>query len=544
MPFTDSLTDSFTSGFVRPFNGKPIEENLYTLLDTFAAAFAAGSVNGTFCDTGQIRFVTDGNSKLSITANNTLSVATGGAGTGSPGLWYPSFSRTSGLVFLCNLTLADTASNIAAGWDSNQSGASLDAITFAGGALTKVITGGSPLNFGTGFAASATTYDIAVILRAAGAFYFVKGGVFTNWTLMWSSGTAVNSPMFPVIQQGGGTTTVFTANGSAVSGKEKGPRVPLKTYLPMPSASDSFARANGALGSTNGLGAPEANGGNGLAWTGSTFAIASNAAVNTPTTGSDVAVNGGFSADTDWAKGTGWTIAAGLASKAVGTQSDITETTGAASTLYLVTYTVSNYASGTFTALAGTNTGTGRSANGTYAELIYANGTTIGVRATNTAVGSIDNVSYIPYITSSLFASVSGQSVDSHVVANVTVSGTSFSGGVISLDSASNPQNYVLFYHDGTNAHLEKYVAGARTSLINTAATYNAGAPIQVVKFGTSYILYYNNAIVSTQQTVSDAGIISNTLDGIYSTASSNTCSNFVTRPLGSNNEYSGLDLL
>lgn len=65
-------------------------------------------------------------------------------------------------------------------------------------------------------------------------------------------------------------------------------------------------------------------------------------------------------------------------------------------------------------------------------------------------------------------------------------------------------------------------MAGTYTSVVSAAATYSAGAEIRVIKDGTAYRLYYNNALVGTG-TIADAGIISQTLHGIFSTYSGNT---------------------
>jgi len=80
---------------------------------------------------------------------------------------------------------------------------------------------------------------------------------------------------------------------------------------------DSFGRANGALGFTENeyLGKKARS----LTWTGATWTISSNKAINTPIPLGDLIVNGGFAADTDWTKQAGWTIAGNVG---VGTATD------------------------------------------------------------------------------------------------------------------------------------------------------------------------------------------------------------------------------
>ena len=80
------------------------------------------------------------------------------------------------------------------------------------------------------------------------------------------------------------------------------------------------------------------------------------------------------------------------------------------------------------------------------------------------------------------------------------------------------------------------------TSVISAAATYSAGATMTVIKDGTSYSLFYNNAKVGSTSTISDAGLVSNTKHGLFSTYSGNTLDNFLVWARGTNGEYSRLN--
>ncbi len=104
-------------------------------------------------------------------------------------------------------------------------------------------------------------------------------------------------------------------------------------------------------------------------------------------------------------------------------------------------------------------------------------------------------------------------------------------GLVLCLDDAATPANFLIAYHDGTKAHLEKCVAGTYTSLISAAAAYSANATLRVIKDGTSVDLFYNEVKVGTTQTVSDAGIKDNTIHGLFSTYPGNTLDNFMLFP-------------
>ena len=113
--------------------------------------------------------------------------------------------------------------------------------------------------------------------------------------------------------------------------------------------------------------------------------------------GEEKIVNGDFATDSNWTKGTGWSISGAL--NAVATTSTAFQiNTGIVSgKTYKVTYTISNYVSGSVRIELGSgnvSVGTIRSANGTYTEYIVALGDeTIYFDGIVSFTGSIDNVS-------------------------------------------------------------------------------------------------------------------------------------------------------
>lgn len=114
--------------------------------------------------------------------------------------------------------------------------------------------------------------------------------------------------------------------------------------------------------------------------------------------GADLAVNGGFSADSDWTKGTGWSIGSGVASSDASqtSDSDLVNTGIAleATKKYSVTFTVSGRTAGNVTAVVGNTEGTDRSTNATFTEIITAANTDpLTIRADADFDGDIDDVS-------------------------------------------------------------------------------------------------------------------------------------------------------
>lgn len=113
----------------------------------------------------------------------------------------------------------------------------------------------------------------------------------------------------------------------------------------------------------------------------------------------DVVTNGAFGSDTGWTKGTGWTIAAGVAD-CDGTQvavSDLSQTpTLVDGVTYKLTFTLTRSA-GSVTPIVGGTSGTTRSSANTFTENIVVGATdTLVFRASEDFVGTIDNVSCTP----------------------------------------------------------------------------------------------------------------------------------------------------
>lgn len=122
--------------------------------------------------------------------------------------------------------------------------------------------------------------------------------------------------------------------------------------------------------------------------------------------GPELIVNGGFDADTDWTKGTGWTISGGVATRTnTGSVTDLYESgIITANRLYKIVITVSAYTSGNLSVRIGgvaAIVGSNITATGTYT--FYGWGepsdTRFNLRGDTTFAGSIDSVSCREVIT-------------------------------------------------------------------------------------------------------------------------------------------------
>ena len=112
----------------------------------------------------------------------------------------------------------------------------------------------------------------------------------------------------------------------------------------------------------------------------------------------DLVTNGGFDADTTWTKGTGWTIANGVATHSAASASGtLSQLVGALTGWYRGYYEVSGRTAGQtrFALHTGTNAdGLLRSANGAFLERILANSgnDTVAIRTAVNFDGSVDNL--------------------------------------------------------------------------------------------------------------------------------------------------------
>jgi hypothetical protein len=109
---------------------------------------------------------------------------------------------------------------------------------------------------------------LLVIRSPAGAYFFIKGGAYTTWELLWQTAVDNDVNLYPY-------ATSSLATGLTVDYV----RVPAATWLPTPIAYDTFTRANGALGNTEPTG-PDSQSTPVRAWTNQvgTTQIATNAA--------------------------------------------------------------------------------------------------------------------------------------------------------------------------------------------------------------------------------------------------------------------------
>lgn len=170
----------------------------YLLRDEFTTDRAAGAVHGTAAEPGPggNRTVTDTASRLSIAAGDL--VLAGGKvfpAFGDPGLWYASEARAAGKIVGFQFAMV-LDGRFHAGWDINATGAADISAFYINGPAFYLRPGTAVV---LGALTYATDYQCAVVLKASGGDLFVRGGAYTNWTLLYSDAQYAITPVYPVV---------------------------------------------------------------------------------------------------------------------------------------------------------------------------------------------------------------------------------------------------------------------------------------------------------------------------------------------------------
>lgn len=248
--FSDNPSSPFTSG-----GGDIPIAALYDLYDKFTTARAAGSVNGTLAEpVGGVRTVNDTENKLSL-SGGAVSIAGGITVNewGDPSITLPITARILGKSLLCEVLAVSGVTGGAFGFATvqdiaNNSALIRGAINIRPDGTTLYCIDSSSILVGT--IAASILYRLCITLRAAGAFHFIKGGTFSNWTMLYITRVDTTASLYPGLYVRNGVSTADNI------------RVPKRTFIPVPLQSDGFSGAT-----TDGAGNAENNGPVGNAYT-------------------------------------------------------------------------------------------------------------------------------------------------------------------------------------------------------------------------------------------------------------------------------------
>lgn len=207
-----TLDKTFLSG-AKPSRIRATRSRLYDFYDDFNdgdhAAYANAAVRQCSPGPGSITFRDDGTPSFSVSGNRLVWPTPNTTGSGLNGDEAPrgtaSVARLAGKMLLAKLRNTASATGT---WDfgffNNTTPAIGNAEHCLGSwignpAIWEAAGGGTSnrLTFTEFSLALNVEYECAVVLRSAGAFYFIKGGVlFPDWTLLWIADAASGSTLY------------------------------------------------------------------------------------------------------------------------------------------------------------------------------------------------------------------------------------------------------------------------------------------------------------------------------------------------------------
>jgi hypothetical protein len=146
----------------------------------------------------------------------------------------------------------------------------------------------------------------------------------------------------------------------------------------------------------------------------------------------------------------------------------------------------------------------------------------------------------------SCYAPIEASTSDVLMEVELTVEHHTQAGFVLCIDSViATPAYCIWVYYDARDGHLHAskrtWDVNRRTeitSLLDQAVSYGDGKKLKVIKRGTTLQVFYDGSQVGTDQTVSGAGIVDNTIHGLFSTWEGNAFDNFYMFALGYDGEY------
>jgi hypothetical protein len=218
-----------------------------------------------------------------------------------------------------------------------------------------------------------------------------------------------------------------------------------------------------------------------------------------PSLGANLTTNGTFDADASWTKGSGWTIAAGVAHKGTAAAAGVSQAIAIGTRVVQFSYdVVAQNAGNIFAQLTGSLTvnGANRTAIGSYSEYLSGNNiTTVSVRGDGTATNAdIDNVTVKVALPTSNFGAtgwtiiVSGIAASSHAseeVLAILSDGTVNNFGRIVRDTSGNIRAQVTSFgvsvvdiDFGNVPDSDPYAVAYAAAANNSAGSLNGAAVV------------------------------------------------------------------
>lgn len=233
-------------------------KNKYLLNDTYRNNKSSGSVNNTDTDRGK-RLVTDTENKTSISDGRfEISGGKTSPSWSDPLVYYRPQKRESGKILIFKGVRIGQTQNAGLGFSQSTGGdpANRQAIFYFADTGPRLFCPTGSIGPSVATWAIDTSYDLAIVLRSTGAFFFIKGGVWEEWSLLWVSSSGSTSKLYPI-----GESRNVTIGWDRVV-------IPNYFWIPSPLVSDGFSSLllSDGLGHSEGITRGLGKGGNNLEW--------------------------------------------------------------------------------------------------------------------------------------------------------------------------------------------------------------------------------------------------------------------------------------
>jgi hypothetical protein len=184
---------------------------VYLLQDEFTTNAGAPLTSPRTCEPGPGQLTLSQITGQFSIVGGFLTVAS--AGTSEPRGKSATFARAGGRTVLCRLGLS-TGVISRVGWDDNNPQVETQGFSLTpGGEVSCRI---NSIGMFVGQQTAIGTYECAFVMRSSGGFYFIKGGAFTNWTLVWVDAATSLSPLSAAVSMGTGSVAGGTFDGLRV----------------------------------------------------------------------------------------------------------------------------------------------------------------------------------------------------------------------------------------------------------------------------------------------------------------------------------------
>jgi hypothetical protein len=168
----------------------------YILRDNFATAESAPLATPRTCEPGPGALViTDTTNKLSIASAKLVCTGGSGAGFGDPGFVGAALTRGAFLTAYAKVIFSVQGYwNV--GFGRTNSGGATEAAFYTQGAGLYINHNAATVDIATNLV-NATSYEMAAVLKASGASYYIKGGAWAAWTELYDSADGATATIYP-----------------------------------------------------------------------------------------------------------------------------------------------------------------------------------------------------------------------------------------------------------------------------------------------------------------------------------------------------------